>query len=117
MTRMPQVSLVHEPARADPLRVRLKQRKAALFGPEHMAVVRTPRESGPMVGVLFWSIKIVATTLGESVSHFVSMAPLNLGYATSAQGSSATGFEPESSRRRPSTGRAVGCGRWRWWAP
>ncbi|WP_093498333.1 hypothetical protein [Streptomyces sp. Ag109_O5-10] len=38
----------------------------------------------PMVGVLFWTIKIVATTLGESASNFVSMAPLNLGYATGA---------------------------------
>ncbi|MET8630561.1 hypothetical protein ABZW30_43850 [Kitasatospora sp. NPDC004669] len=38
----------------------------------------------PMVGALFWAIKIVATTLGESVSNFVSMAPLNLGYATAA---------------------------------
>lgn len=38
----------------------------------------------PVVGVLFWTIKIVATTLGESVSNFVSMAPLNLGYLTSA---------------------------------
>ncbi|OIJ94927.1 hypothetical protein BIV25_21315 [Streptomyces sp. MUSC 14] len=38
----------------------------------------------PTVGLLFWTIKIVATTLGESVSNFVSMAPLNLGYATGA---------------------------------
>lgn len=36
----------------------------------------------PMVGVLFWTIKIVATTLGESASNLVSMAPLNLGYTT-----------------------------------
>lgn len=36
----------------------------------------------PVVGALFWTIRIVATTLGESTSNFVSMAPLNLGYAT-----------------------------------
>jgi uncharacterized membrane-anchored protein len=35
-----------------------------------------------MVGVLFWTIKILATTLGESASNLVSMAPLNLGYTT-----------------------------------
>ncbi|MFE5588224.1 hypothetical protein [Kitasatospora sp. NPDC056531] len=38
----------------------------------------------PMVGALFWAIKIVATTLGESVSNFVSMTPLHLGYAAAA---------------------------------
>ncbi|MFJ9846104.1 hypothetical protein ACIRYZ_37835 [Kitasatospora sp. NPDC101155] len=38
----------------------------------------------PMVGALFWAIKIVATTLGESVSNFVSMSPLHLGYAAAA---------------------------------
>lgn len=38
----------------------------------------------PLVGALFWTIKIVATTLGESASNFVSMAPLNWGYGTSA---------------------------------
>ncbi|MGW2249972.1 COG4705 family protein [Kitasatospora sp. NPDC001660] len=38
----------------------------------------------PRVGALFWAIKIVATTLGESVSNFVSMAPLHLGYAAAA---------------------------------
>ncbi|MFH8385540.1 hypothetical protein ACH4E7_32175 [Kitasatospora sp. NPDC018058] len=37
-----------------------------------------------MVGALFWAIKIVATTLGESASNFVSMTPLHLGYATTA---------------------------------
>jgi uncharacterized membrane-anchored protein len=36
----------------------------------------------PVVGALFWTIKIVATTLGESASNLVSMAPLNLGYGT-----------------------------------
>lgn len=36
----------------------------------------------PVVGALFWTIKIVATTLGESASNLVSMAPLSLGYAT-----------------------------------
>lgn len=36
----------------------------------------------PVVGALFWTIKIVATTLGESASNLVSMAPLNLGYMT-----------------------------------
>lgn len=36
----------------------------------------------PVVGALFWTIKIVATTLGESASNLVSMAPLNLGYTT-----------------------------------
>ncbi|MER6068125.1 hypothetical protein ABT187_04545 [Streptomyces sp. NPDC001817] len=45
---------------------------------------KIPLSKLPMVGVLFWTIKIVATTLGESVSNFVSMTPLNLGYATSA---------------------------------
>ncbi|MGW0999863.1 COG4705 family protein [Streptomyces sp. NPDC002523] len=45
---------------------------------------KAPLSKLPMVGVLFWTIKIVATTLGESVSNFVSMAPLNFGYATSA---------------------------------
>lgn len=45
---------------------------------------KVPVSKLPMVGVLFWTIKIVATTLGESMSNFVSMAPLNLGYATSA---------------------------------
>ncbi|MFB8181296.1 hypothetical protein ACFC8N_35800 [Streptomyces sp. NPDC055966] len=38
----------------------------------------------PTVGALFWAIKIVATTLGESASNFVSMAPLNLGYGASS---------------------------------
>ncbi|MEU9279895.1 hypothetical protein [Streptomyces sp. NPDC048341] len=38
----------------------------------------------PMVGALFWTIKIVATTLGEPASNFVSMAPLNWGYGASA---------------------------------
>lgn len=36
----------------------------------------------PVVCALFWTIKIVATTLGESASNLVSMAPLNLGYGT-----------------------------------
>jgi uncharacterized membrane-anchored protein len=36
----------------------------------------------PIIGVLFWTIKIVATTLGEAASNLVSMAPLNLGYTT-----------------------------------
>jgi uncharacterized membrane-anchored protein len=36
----------------------------------------------PMVGALFWTIKIVATTLGESASNLVSITPLNLGYTT-----------------------------------
>lgn len=35
----------------------------------------------PVVGVLFWAIKIVATTLGESVSNFVTIEPLHWGYA------------------------------------
>ncbi len=38
----------------------------------------------PMVTALFWAIKIVATTLGESVSNYVAITPLKLGYATSA---------------------------------
>ncbi|MET7893906.1 COG4705 family protein [Streptomyces mirabilis] len=38
----------------------------------------------PMVGAMFWATKIVATTLGESASNFVTMAPLNLGYAVGA---------------------------------
>ncbi|WP_211265880.1 COG4705 family protein [Actinacidiphila oryziradicis] len=45
---------------------------------------KVPVSKLPMVGALFWTIKIVATTLGESASNFVSMAPLNLGYATCA---------------------------------
>jgi uncharacterized membrane-anchored protein len=47
-------------------------------------VGKVPVSKLPTVGALFWAIKIVATTLGESVSNFVSMAPLNLGYATAA---------------------------------
>lgn len=47
------------------------------------SVTRTVASKLPVVGVLFWTIKIVATTLGESASNFVSMAPLNLGYLTS----------------------------------
>ena len=35
----------------------------------------------PMVTGLFWVIKIVATTLGESVSNYVAITPLKLGYA------------------------------------
>ncbi|MFA3843365.1 COG4705 family protein [Streptomyces aureus] len=35
----------------------------------------------PVVGALFWAIKIVATTLGESVSNYVAITPLKLGYA------------------------------------
>ncbi|MFD0509467.1 hypothetical protein ACFQ0Q_00230 [Streptomyces aureus] len=35
----------------------------------------------PRVGALFWAIKIVATTLGESVSNFVAITPMKLGYA------------------------------------
>ena len=38
----------------------------------------------PMVTALFWAIKIVATTLGESVSNYFAITPLKLGYATSA---------------------------------
>ncbi|MER5540845.1 COG4705 family protein [Streptomyces mirabilis] len=38
----------------------------------------------PLVGTVFWATKIVATTLGESASNFVTMAPLNLGYAVGA---------------------------------
>lgn len=38
----------------------------------------------PMVTALFWVIKIVATTLGESVSNYFAITPLKLGYATSA---------------------------------
>ena len=38
----------------------------------------------PMVTALFWVIKIVATTLGESVSNYVAITPLHLGYAVSA---------------------------------
>lgn len=38
----------------------------------------------PLVGAMFWATKIVATTLGESASNFVTMAPLNLGYAVGA---------------------------------
>jgi uncharacterized membrane-anchored protein len=38
----------------------------------------------PIVGALFWAIKIIATTLGESVSNFVAITPLNLGYAVSS---------------------------------
>src|SRR5438270_5554323 len=36
----------------------------------------------PIVGALFWTIKIVATTLGESASNLVAITPLNLGYTT-----------------------------------
>ncbi|MFD0442058.1 MULTISPECIES: COG4705 family protein [Streptomyces violaceusniger group] len=35
----------------------------------------------PRVGALFWAIKIVATTLGESVSNYVAITPMKLGYA------------------------------------
>jgi len=38
----------------------------------------------PMVTALFWAIKIIATTLGESVSNYFAITPLKLGYATSA---------------------------------
>src|SRR5690348_6234397 len=38
----------------------------------------------PMVTALFWAIKIIATTLGESVSNYFAITPLRLGYATSA---------------------------------
>jgi uncharacterized membrane-anchored protein len=38
----------------------------------------------PMVTALFWFIKIVATTLGESVSNYFAITPLKLGYAVSA---------------------------------
>ena len=38
----------------------------------------------PMVTALFWGIKIVATTLGESVSNYFAITPLKLGYAISA---------------------------------
>ncbi|MGH3766337.1 MAG: COG4705 family protein [Pseudonocardiaceae bacterium] len=38
----------------------------------------------PMVTAVFWVIKILATTLGESASNFVAMSPLNLGYVTSS---------------------------------
>ena len=38
----------------------------------------------PMVTALFWAVKIVATTLGESVSNYFAITPLKLGYATSA---------------------------------
>ena len=38
----------------------------------------------PMVTGLFWAIKIVATTLGESVSNYFAITPLKLGYAVSA---------------------------------
>ncbi|WP_345433601.1 hypothetical protein [Actinoallomurus vinaceus] len=38
----------------------------------------------PVVGALFWTIKIVATTLGESASNYVAITPLRLGYATGA---------------------------------
>src|SRR6266852_2371185 len=38
----------------------------------------------PMVTALFWVIKIVATTLGESVSNYFAITPLKLGYAVSA---------------------------------
>ncbi|MFB7109760.1 hypothetical protein [Streptomyces sp. NPDC056291] len=38
----------------------------------------------PLIGAMFWTTKIVATTLGESASNFVTMAPLNLGYAVGA---------------------------------
>ncbi|MER7690610.1 hypothetical protein [Streptomyces sp. NPDC097610] len=38
----------------------------------------------PLVGAMFWATKIVATTLGESASNFVTMTPLNLGYAVGA---------------------------------
>jgi uncharacterized membrane-anchored protein len=37
-----------------------------------------------MVTALFWVIKIVATTLGESVSNYFAITPLKLGYAVSA---------------------------------
>jgi uncharacterized membrane-anchored protein len=37
-----------------------------------------------MVTALFWGIKIVATTLGESVSNYFAITPLKLGYAVSA---------------------------------
>jgi uncharacterized membrane-anchored protein len=38
----------------------------------------------PIVGALFWAIKILATTLGESVSNYVAITPLQLGYAVSS---------------------------------
>jgi uncharacterized membrane-anchored protein len=38
----------------------------------------------PIVGILFWMIKIIATTLGESASNFVTIEPLHWGYAVGA---------------------------------
>jgi len=45
---------------------------------------RAPLSKLPMVTALFWIIKIVATTLGESVSNYFAITPLKLGYAVSA---------------------------------
>jgi uncharacterized membrane-anchored protein len=47
-------------------------------------VNRTALKKLPMVTALFWLIKIVATTLGESVSNYFAITPLKLGYAVSA---------------------------------
>ncbi|MFE4723318.1 hypothetical protein ACFRLW_44550 [Streptomyces sp. NPDC056728] len=44
-------------------------------------MTRTVVSKFPIVGALFWAIKIVATTLGESVSNYVAITPLKLGYA------------------------------------
>ena len=53
----------------------------------HMNMTKSPNaylNKLPMVTALFWVIKIVATTLGESVSNYFAITPLKLGYAVSA---------------------------------
>src|SRR2546430_13461885 len=53
----------------------------------HMNMTKSPNaylNKLPMVTALFWAIKIVATTLGESVSNYFAITPLKLGYAVSA---------------------------------
>src|SRR5947209_18454801 len=53
----------------------------------HMNTTKSPNaylNKLPMVTALFWVIKIVATTLGESVSNYFAITPLKLGYAVSA---------------------------------
>ncbi|MHA7651362.1 COG4705 family protein [Mycobacterium sp. ML4] len=55
---------------------------SSAVGTRKVSVSEVRPSTLPVVGALFWTIKIVATTLGESASNLVSMAPLNLGYTT-----------------------------------
>ena len=53
-----------------------------LISDNHMATVKQALVKVPEVTLLFWIIKIVATTLGETAGDALSMS-LNLGYIVS----------------------------------